>query len=691
MATIEEMQDALVNAHKAGDTQAARILADAIVAAQGQPPKKVTSFGSIDEQRERWAANHPIASKAAKLLQGIPFVGEYADEFLGGISGNPEGTNLIRAMQNREDKVNPWTSTALEFTGGVLPALPFGGPALNALGKVPTMAGKVVTGALSGGTLGGVEGFVSGYGSGTDDESRMENAKLRGAVGTGLGTVIGGAAPLVSAGAKNLYNTVLDRFTVNNRAKDFGLSRPSYDMLARQMDADGSLSGGGRANILAAGDDAMLADAGPNAAKLLDAAGARSGRSANIVNEAVEGRAAQARQGLVNAMDNVLGPTPDFKAKPKKPNLDPAYRAAYSKPIDYADPKAMEIEEILNTRIPKRLMGRVIGEAEDLMQMDGHKSAQIMAKVANDGSVTFERMPDVRQLDYITRALNTLAESTDGQGVMGGLTSKGRAYKKLAREIRTRLSDLVPEYKTALEGASNFIGEKEAREFGEEMLRPGVTRSAAAEMIRDMGNAEKAELKKGIRMYIDDQMALVRRALSDANMDAREAAKGISELSSRGSRDKIRLILPDVEANKLLAEIDKAGRAISLRASVAQNSKTFVRQELDQSIKALTDDGIVNAARGGRALEAPRRLAAAFMGRTEADKQRIADATYEEIATVLTKFRGKTALRALRVLEDIARKSPQNEAVARALADYSTAAVAIPAYQTGMQYTRGPQ
>lgn len=650
----------------------------------GVGKKKVTSFGSEAEQRDRWAANHPIASKAAKFLQGLPFVGEYVDEAFGAVTGDQENTRLVRAMQDREARENPKTSMGLQI-GGALTTLPLMGGGVSALNSIPSLGGRMVAGGLAGGGLGALEGGVSGYGAGTDDQSRIDEAKNRAAIGSLLGAGIGAAVPAVGAGAKSAYNKVIDTLSLDKRAREAGLSRPSYQMLSRAMEADGSLSGQGARNLMRAGDDAMLADAGPNAQMLLDTATQRSGKASNIARTAIEDRASGARQTLTNAMDDAFGRTPSYKARPTRPNLDPAYRAAYSKPIDYSDPLAMEIEDIVKRRVPRS----AITKANELMRAEGEASRQILAKVDDAGNVVFERLPDVRQLDYLTRGLNEVADRANGQGKLGGTTQTGRAYANLSREIRDRLKKLVPEYRAALGQSSQAIGEKEARDFGETLLSSRVTRSDAYEMIRDMGEAELAKLKQGVRVSVDDAMANVQRAIQDGNMDAREAVKVLRDMSSRSAREKVGMVLGRAETDRLFKEIDRATMAMQLRASVAQNSKTFARQNMDDMIRSQTSDGVVNALRSGEAVNAPKRMVAALLGRSEADKAAIADATYEEIVTALTQLRGQSAQRALQTLEDISRKLPQNEALARALADYSAGAVAIPAYQTGTRGSTG--
>lgn len=650
-------------------------------------PQKVLSFGSEDQQRERWAANHPIASKAAKFLQGLPFVGEYVDEAFGKITGDPENTRLVRAMQAREDKVNPKTAMGLQIAGGVLPALPLAGPGIGALGRMQSLGGRVLAGGVAGGTLGALEGGVSGYGAGTDPESRMDSAQSRAMIGGALGAGLGMAVPAVSAGARSAYNKIIDNATIGRRAKEIGLSRPSYQFMSRAMEADGSLSGAGRQRLLRAGDDAMLADAGPNAQTLLDVATQRSGPASNMARDAIEGRATRARQTLTDAMDSTFGPTPDYRAPRKRYNLSPRYDRAYSQAIDYSDPMAMEIEDIVKNRVPKSAIDR----ANELMRLEGNKSKQILARVDDAGDVVFETMPDVRQLDYITRGLNEVATEADGKGALGGTTQIGKAYKNLSREIRSRLRQMVPDYDAALKEASGAISEVEARKFGGNILSGRISRGEAFEMIDDMGARELAEVKAGMRAYMDDAMANVRRAISDGNMDAREAIQALREMSSRASREKVEMVLGKAEASKLFREFEKATASMELRAATATNSKTFARQSTDDLIKSQTEEGIINAVRAGEAVNAPKRVVAALLGRSEADKMRIADATYEEITRALTQLRGKSAQRALQTLEDIARRSPENEAVARALANYTAGAVAIPAYQTGTRYTQGPR
>lgn len=625
---------------------------------------------------------------AATFLQGVPFAGEYMDEGLGwlagkmGLQSQQDATNAIRAGQADMDQNNPKTATALRIGGGLT------GSAVGA-GVMPwyapsTLGGQVAYGTGVGTLLGGTEGAVSGYGSGTDDASRKQNAGSRALIGGLLGGVVGGAAPFLAEGVSRGGRYILDQFNVAREARQAGLSRPSYEILTRAMDADGSLNGTGAGRIAAAGPEGMLADAGPNAQQLLDVTVQRGGPATNAARDAIEGRATRAGAQVNDALDNALGVPRGMDTmetgirQGSAEARGNAYDAAYSSPIDYADPRGQHLEGLLG-RIP----GDVIASANRLMQLGGDRSQQIMARIAQDGSVTYERMPDVRQLDYITRALNLAAESGDGAGALGGQTALGRAYQNLSRDIRGSVRDLVPAYGQALDTAAEPIAARQALRFGETLLGPGTTRDEVATTIQGMSQAERRQAAAGVRSYIDEKLANVTRALTDNNMDAREAVKAVKDLSSRANREKLTALLGQQEADNLFHHIDQAAQSLDLRASVATNSRTFVRQETDRTIKDATQGGVLGAARAGEPINAGKRVVQNLLGGTEADNLARTDRVYSEIATALT---GQNPQRILQNLQNIARANPRNEAVARTIGSLLGYPIFAPlAYQTGTQ------
>jgi hypothetical protein len=644
-------------------------------------PKAVTSFGSRDEQLDRWAAQNPIASRASVFLQGVPFVGEYMDEMLGKASGNPTGTEQMRAMQSREARERPIQTAATQMLGGITAAAPLLPLAAGMMPAGASMAAKVGTGLAVGAPLGAVEGAVSGYGSGTDDQSRMKNAKSRGMIGGALGGALGAGAPVAQAGIKSGVNRLLDWATVGKQAKGVGLSRPSYEMLTRTMQADDSLGPQGLQRLVRAGPDAMVADAGPTSRALLDASIQASGPAARVASNAIDERAATAARNVNAAMDQNVAPLrPTGQSTfERQTDLRPLYDRAYSQPIDYSNPTAMEVENIIRTRIPPA----AIREANDMMRRQGEQSQQILARVADDGSIEFERLPDTRQLDYIARALGEVADTADGQGKLGGTTAKGRDYRNLQQDIRRRLRSLNPDYDTALNAAGTEIGRRNSFEFGREVLRPGTSRQQVFEHLDGLADVERAEVAQGIRQQFDDALANVRAVISDHNTEPREAMQALRELTSRASREKVGLVVGDVQADRLFRQLDRAAAALELRAGVAQNSKTFARQNLNRMVRGGVEEGLPNKVREGNLTGSSSALIASALGRSPADKQRLIDNQYEEIARLLTERRGPDAMLALNTLSRIGRRLPINEEIARALANQGTGAIALPAYQTG--------
>ena len=629
---------------------------------------------------------------AATVLQGAPFVGEYADEALGwvadkiGIQNKDVATNAIRAGQQDLSDNNPKSSLGLKIGGGLAGAAVTAGVAPWYVPKSLGMA-SLYGGGL-GSLFGTLEGAISGYGSGTDSTSRVENAKDRAVIGGGIGAVTGAAAPWVSRGIGSAVRWGLDRFNVAREAAQAGLSRPSYELLTRAMDADNSLAGTGSARIAAAGPEGMLADAGPNAEALLDVAMQRGGPASNTARQAIEGRATRAGAQVNDALDNALGVPRGMDTMETNIRRGSAaargntYAAAYARPIDYAAPAGRNLEGLLG-RIP----GDVIGRANRLMQLNGEQSQQIMARIAPDGSVTFERMPDVRQLDYITRALNLSAESGEGAGALGGQTALGRAYQNLSRDIRRTLRGLVPEYGLALDTAAEPIAARQALQFGERLLSSSITRDEAATTIAAMSRAERRHAASGVRSFIDEKIANVTRALTDTNMDAREAIKAVKDLSSRASREKVVALIGQNEADTLFRQIDRAARSLELRANVATNSKTFVRTDTDRTIRNSTTDGVINSIRAGEPLTSTKKVIQSLFGGTEDDNLARMDAVYSELATALTR---NNPQQILQNLQRIAATNPRNAQIAAAIGNSLGYPVFGPAaYQTGTQALQG--
>ena len=536
--------------------------------------------------------------------------------------------------QFRED--SPVAAYGTEIAGAIPTSLL---PGLNIL-RGGNVAKSVGTGVLQGGL----------YGHGQSRGDLAERAKT-----TGLGSIVGGtigaAGIPIAKGLGNLAN----RYMTKKAAGTVGMTGPQYQILNRALSADDALTGGGARRMDAAGPDSMLAAAGSGAQRLLDTAIVESSPAARIATEAVESRVNSAASKLDDVLNSTMGRPGESASRAltvygdKSNPLGKLYERAYSKSVDYSSPLGAEIENIVRNQVPPE----AITAANKLMRMEGHTSRQILADIAEDGSVVFREMPDVRQLDYITRGLNQSASTGEGAGAMGGQTQIGSAYKNLSRGIRSRLKELVPEYKAVLNSAMDIIRARDARDIGLTVLSTKTTRADVMDAISDMGEAEIRKVVEGVRMNIDDILARTKVAMTDVNVEAREAFQLIKDMSSRSNREKLTMILGD-DAERIFSQLDEAVMAFELRGAVARNSATAIRQSTAQSVKDVVQGGSINRLREGEVINAPKAMVSAIFGRSPEAKQKISDDVYISMVRALTGPRGAEARAALDQLQKVA-------------------------------------
>ena len=161
--------------------------------------------------------------------------------------------------------------------------------------------------------------------------------------------------------------------------------------------------------------------------------------------------------------------------------------------------------------------------------------------------------------------------------------------------------------------AAGPIQAREALKLGRSVLGVKPADEIAEEMT-GMSAMEKRFVQRGIREHLDEQMARVKTAFTDPNMEAREAAKALKELSSRGNRDKLRQVLGNEAADDLFNTLDEASIAFELKAAVADNSKTFARTALNERIGRTMDEGPVRALQRGNPVQAGRETLASLLG-----------------------------------------------------------------------------
>lgn len=570
----------------------------------------------------------PVSARAIKAVEGVPGLGSYGDEAVGAVFGD-DARDAWRMTSGAMDREHPWQSLGLGVAGGLAATA----PVLMAAG--PSVAGNSLARNMAlGAGAGATEGAVRGFGAG---EGGAQDRFGRGLVDALIGGTIGAAIPAVAHGVGAAYggarNWWAERQGVGNVADQLGISRPAGRLASDVLGTDDPQRM--QAALSAAGPDAMLADAGPTARGALDTVIQSPGEGARTALTRIDDRAAAAGQRVTGALDQTLGAPAGIEAVKEGVRTGTsaarrtAYDAAYAVPIDYSTGAAGDRLLALQDRLP----AKAIAYANELMRLSGDQSSQILAQVADDGAVTFSRLPDVRQWDYIKQALGQLAESGEGAGALGGQTRLGSAYQGLARDVRDLLAEAVPEYRTALDTATDAIGRVKAVDTGAKLLGSGVTREQAARAIDGMTAPELAAVKQGVRQSIDDMLASVRAVATDPNLDVREAYKAWTQLSSRAAQDKMAMLLGD-EWPALQQALAEAGSALGLRASVAANSRTHARGIFNEMFNAAYEP---SALAKGEPLGSAKEVWQRAMGATQSQIQAARAADRAGLADLLTR------------------------------------------------------
>lgn len=639
--------------------------------------------GRVSRQgiNEQLIGEHPIAARAAKVVQGVPFVGEYIDEAVGYF--NPKAGQAMRATQDAMEEERPGQSLGLRLTGGVAGSAPLA--ALAPVARIPlpkSMLGKVTTGVAAGAVAGGTEGAISGYGRGTGKE-RVENATSDAVAGTMFGAGTGGLAPLAYSGIRNLAQ-YFKRSDVDVIAKELGISKPAARIVKghlRNDDIDAAED-----VLRRLGDDGMLADAGEATAQALDTAMADGGAALTRARRAIEARSNASRGALASTFDRVLGIPRGMRAAGREVAgrtaavRQKAYRAAFQQPIDYSAREGLRIEEIFS-RIPAKTLRSAIDEANEAMTAEGRRNLQILADIGGDGTVSFREMPNLEQLNQIKIALQNIGQPD----AFGQMTSQALRASKLARELRDAMTDAVPAYGRALRLGGDKIAETNALKMGRGLFSSNTTLEDITDAMNGASREQKEAFAVGLRAAIEDQMGRVKAVASDPNVDAREARKIIQDLSSRVNRAKVEAALGKSRADALFRVLDREGVKFNTQARVARNSQTAIRQSGREAVKAETATGVVGELAEGNPIGSARRFIQVLTRRTPEARQEELAGTMEDIAKALTETRGADAERALRLINKSMKGQALSDAEARYVARIATETGAIASYQTGTQ------
>lgn len=637
-----------------------------------------------EAQMVQAGAGGKLAGFASKAVQGLPFVGEWVDEGFDKI--DPGRGGRLRQIQDAYETTNPKSATAAEVTGGVVGSLPLAGAAVGAAMKPASMAGKALAGGLIGVGGGATEGAISGAGR-ADPGERGAGAMEGALIGGGLGAALGAVAPVAGAGIKKLSQRV-KKLDVRTIAQELGVSMPAARSVKAALVND-DLSGA-MDRIKLSGEDAMLADAGDATGALFDAATKTGGEALSVGRKAVGERATQAGQRLTKRLDDILGQAGGIRAAARgiaqksSAARQAAYERAYAQPINYAAEQGRKIEGVL-ARIPPNTLRKAVAEANEGMIEQGLQNMQILADIAEDGSVSFREMPNVRQLDAIKRALGDVAQREVDE--FGRPTGAGIRASRLAGDLRDAVKDAVPDYGTAVKLGGDKIAEDNALRIGKGLLTRNVTFEEVRDAMRGASQEAKDAARRGLREHIEETLSNVRRTISDPNVDAREAMQLVKDMSSRANEKKARLVL-GTDAKALLDELDRAEAALALRGVIARNSDTAIRQSIQGQVRDEATPGLIRRVlgRGGNPLDAAKEITETVAGIDPRSMSQAEKQVFDEIAQALVSIRGEDAQRAIQVIERALQGQPIKDAEAELIGRALAISLAGGGYQTGEQF-----
>ena len=629
------------------------------------------------------------ADLAGQYVRGTPLIGEYADEAAGKVVGAFGGDGDLvrdraRAKLDSFEQDNPKAAMGAQMAGGVVGSLP-AVAAFPAAAIPQTMGMKILAGGSIGATGGAVDGFVSGYGAGTDPDSRRQQAQQRAMVQGAFGGGLGAAAPLVSSGIRKASGHAIDAFKARGVRKSAGLSKPAAEALDRSLEQGGDYTAA-RQGISRGGAD-MLADATPGARAIADEAIQSSGPAGAKATRIVEGRASAANKILKDEMDNLMGAPRGVKEVAREisedtlANRQKTYGAAFDTPIDYLSAHGRAVEDALD-RVPAKTLKKAVNIANDAMRMEGRKNLQVMAKASDSGDIVFKEMPNVEQIDSVKRALDELGRVVNVHGRPTGDAIRAKAAAKL---LRNATKKAVPEYGDALAAGADKITQDEALSFGRKIFNQKTNLEDVIEEVSEMGAPQLKRVKEGIRAEIDKAMALVKRTMLDANMDAREAGKVVSLLGSRDNLNKIEAVLGHADTVKLARALAKADAALSLKASVIQNSKTYARESMRKAREAAVEPGIIENAVKLKLLAFKDSMIGSLTQTNPADKLAKIDALNAELIDALMGPNGRAKLDAI---EELRRIAPGNKALANKLSEIGMMATVLPGYSQSRELGR---
>ena len=413
----------------------------------------------------------------------------------------------IRREYGEFSKENPFTSGALEFTGGVVPGLAAmlvpGGQAVGATqlartgtGTLARLAGSPMARAVGAGTA---SGTVAGAGT-AEEGQRISGAGSGAALGASAGVVIPGGMRATKSGASWLREKlapsekVLERKAAEKMTVALRESNLTPKDIQTKMAADKAM------NV-----PSVVANVDPALADLAETVAQRTGKGTRTIEKRLAEQKAGSRERTYQQV--VAGVKPgsyyddlNRMTQELRDKADDVYEQAYAHgTVD--DPR---INEVLKSPAFAEFYDRAksISNAKALAaKLEGKDPAKYQLRDIYTFETTAEgklvpvlkEAPDVRTLDYIKQGIDATIDSY----FSGGRAKDALALKDLRRVFVNALDETVPDYKTARKVYAGDIEVIEAMKAGYEKFNK-LNHEEIIGLVSKMSQSEKDAFRTGV-------------------------------------------------------------------------------------------------------------------------------------------------------------------------------------------------
>lgn len=457
------------------------------------------------------------------IILGVAGAGRLAYE---GMTGGGEGTAAYERARDEERQnqkmameQHPVANIAGNLAGAV--ALPVGGMASAA-----TMPGRMAAGAGLGSAYGAAYGAGEGEGAG--------DRATRAATGAVLGGVAGAVAPPILAGVAaggRAIGSAAGRVMGHPIQTIRGAINPEQEAARRigtniLADMETGRPGMSAADLAAAqrsGQPAAIIDIGGENTRALARSAANTSPAGRAALEDMatdrfkdqSGRVASFVRSLVpvsisrptgtassRISDTFRSLTSGTKTAEEIELIKEAARKAngpaYAKAYESGDKQIWtpELERLTGAPFVQSALRSAISKWKNYAVRDGYGSMNSPFMIENgvitrSGGKGMPVYPNIQLWDYAARNLQDKARSA----APGSESSK--LYNDLARLVKDELDKIVPEYRSAREGAASFFGARNAVEAGKSFASSGANIGEAKIAHSKMNDAEKQLFSHG--------------------------------------------------------------------------------------------------------------------------------------------------------------------------------------------------